>query len=188
MDEILKFISGSGEGSGSDDGSGSGSGSGDGWGWGSGIKISFAHSCPVTYIDGIPCIVRSAHSRWVKVSIIRTDDFVLKDAFVGRYETAIAHGKTIREAIEAAREKYFSGLDFDEQKERLLAEFAEKKTMTVKELYRWHGILTGSCEYGRSLFQSEHGLKDADELTLEQFVSLTKGSYGGDVIARLVKE
>ena len=113
---------------------------------------------------------------------------MLQDAFVGRYETAIAHGETIREAIEAAREKYFSKLDFDGQKERLLAEFAEKKTISVKELYRWHGILTGSCEYGRSLFQSEHGLSDDDELTLNEFVKLTKSSYGGDIIARLVEE
>jgi hypothetical protein len=112
----------------------------------------------------------------------------MKDAFVGRYETAIAHGKTIRKAIEAARNKYFSELDFDGQKERLLAEFEKKKKLSVKELYRWHGILTGSCEYGRSLFQDEHGLKDDDELSLDEFVKLTKDSYGGDIIARLVEE
>lgn len=166
----------------------SGSGSGSGEGRGLDIKISVANSFPVAYIDGIPCIVRSAHSKWAKVSVIRTDDFTLKDAFVGRYETAIAHGDTIRKAIDAAREKYFSMLDFNRQKKRLLAEFAENKRLSVKELYQWHGILTGSCEYGRSLFQEEHELSDDDELTLSEFVQLTKSSYGGDVIARLVEE
>jgi hypothetical protein len=59
--------------------------------------------------------------------------------------------------------------------------------MTVKELYDWHGLLTGSCRFGRSEFQKEHHLKDTDELTLEQFVALTQAAFGGAKIKELLK-
>ena len=100
-----------------------------------------------------------------------------------------AHGSTIREAIEDAMEKYYGNLDFldfDEAKEKLLAEFEEKGKLTVKELYQWHGILTGSCRFGRSEFQKQHNLKDDDLLSLEEFVKLTEDAFNGEKIRALM--
>jgi hypothetical protein len=68
-----------------------------------------------------------------------------------------------------------------------LKEFSKKEKMSVKELYDWHGLITGSCRFGRSAFQKEHHLKDSDELTLKQFVALTQDAFGGAKIKELLK-
>lgn len=163
-------------------GIGFGSGDGSGFGFGSRIKIKQFKGRKVYYVDGIPCIFKSVHENYASVEVIDVNSFELKKAFLGKFENCFAHGETIREAIEDARSKYYQSLDFDEVKEKLLAEFKEKGKLTVKELYNWHGILTGSCRFGRTQFQTEHNLKDDDLLTLEEFVELTKNAFGGDRI------
>lgn len=173
---------GDGNGTGNGDGNGNGSGNGDG----SGYKIKMFKGCKVYYVDNIPCVFKSVHSNFASVEIIDTTTFTTAKAFLGKFENCIAHGETIREAIEDARNKYYQSLDFEEVKEKLLAEFKSKNKLTVKELYNWHGILTGSCRFGRSQFQQEHNLKDDDLLSLEEFVKLTGSAFGGDKIKALV--
>ena len=196
--EIKKFLSGygygSGYGSGYGDGNGSGSGYGSGYGYGygygygsgdgsgSGIKIKQFKGRKVYYVDNIPCVFKSVHENYASVEVIDVNSLELKKAFIGKFENCFAHGETIRDAIEDARSKYYQSLDFEEVKEKLLADFKEKGKLTVKELYNWHGILTGSCRFGRTQFQTEHNLKDDDLLTLEEFVELTKNAFGGDRI------
>ena len=189
--------SGDGDGSGYVDGDGSvygggyGSGSGCGYvdvdGDGSDIRIQSYKGKSVYYVDNIPCVFKSVHNDWASVEIINNDDFTTQTAFLGKFENVIAHGDTIRDAITDAKTKYFSQFDFEKIKEMFLQEFSKKEKMTVKELYDWHGLLTGSCRFGRSQFQEEHGLKDTDELTLEQFVELTKDAFGGPKIKELLK-
>ena len=176
---------GNGDGSGNGYGSGNGSGNGYGSGNGSGNKIKMFKGCKVYYVDNIPCVFKSVHSNFASVEIINKD-FSTKKAFLGKFENCIAHGDTIRKAIEDARSKYYQSLDFEELKEKLLAEFKNKGKLTVKELYDWHGILTGSCRFGRSQFQAEHNLKDDDLLSLEEFVKLTGSAFGGDKINALI--
>ena len=179
------YGNGNGNGNESGIGNGYGSGYGSGYGDGDGIKIKQFKGNKVYYIDDIPCIFKSIHENYASVEVIDVDSFELKKAFIGKFENCFAHGETIRDAIEDARSKYYQSLDFDEVKEKLLAEFKEKGKLTVKELYNWHGIITGSCRFGRSQFQKEHNLKDDDLLTLEQFIELTKNAFGGDKIRNL---
>jgi len=181
--------SGSGYGGGYGDGFGFGDGSGYGGGYGDGndIRIQSYKGKAVYYVDNIPCVFKSVHNDWASVEIIDNKDFTTECAFLGKFENVIAHGDTIRDAITDAKTKYFSKLDFEKIKEMFLQEFSKKEKMTVKELYDWHGLLTGSCRFGRSQFQEEHGLKDTDELTLKQFVKLTKDAYGGERIKELIK-
>ena len=199
--EIKKFLYGNGDGSGYGNGDGNGNGSGNGSGYGDGngdgngsgsgsgdgnrYKIKMFKSCKVYYVDNIPCVFKSVHSNFASVEIINKD-FSTTKAFLGKFENCIAHGDTIRKAIEDARSKYYQSLDFEEVKEKLLAEFKNKGKLTVKELYDWHGILTGSCRFGRSQFQQEHNLKDDDLLSLEEFVKLTGSAFGGDKINALI--
>lgn len=176
---------GGGDGVGYGGGGGDGDGDGGGGGDGDGIKIKQFNGNKVYYVDNIPCIFKSVHENFASVEVIDVNSLKLKKAFIGKFETCFAHGETIRDAIEDARSKYYQSLDFDEAKGKLLAEFKEKGKLTVKELYNWHGILTGSCRFGRTQFQTEHNLKDGDVLTLEEFVELTKNAFGGDRILRL---
>ena len=176
-ERIRQFLSGSGYGSGYGDGSGDGDGD----------KLEFLADS--TYeIDGISCRFERIHKEWAKVTVISKADFSESLAFIAKYENCFAHGNTIRKAMQDAMEKYFSKLDSELVKERLIAEFKKKKSLTVAELYKWHGALTGSCCFGRSQFQTEHGLKDEDTLSLEEFVELCGNAYGGEKIKKLLAD
>ena len=53
----------------------------------------------------------------------------------------------------------------------------------VKELERWHMVLTSSCRKGRSDFAEAHNLNiEEDMLTIPEFFELVKGSWGSNVI------
>ena len=175
-----KFLSGSGNGYGNGDGYGSGSGDG----YGDGLKK--INGRKVFYVDGIPCQPVEVHNIWAKVKIINTKNFTLKECFLAKYHRSIAHGESVKDALRDAQEKYFSSLDFEDLKKKLLAEFSEKGALTVAELFKWHGLLTGSCTFGRQQFQEENDLKDSDKLTLKQFVKLTENAYGGEKIKELM--
>ena len=177
--EIKKFLYG--------DGGGFGDGSGDGSGDEDNICIESYKGNKVYYVDEIPCVFRRVHDNWAEVEIINNNDFTTKKAFIGKFENVFAHASTIREALTDAMTKYYSSLDFDTVKEKLLAEFEAKKRLTVKELYSWHGALTGSCRLGRDEFQKSHNLRDDDTLSLDEFISLTRNAFGGEKI-RLLKE
>ena len=193
--EIKKFLYGSGDGYGYGSGYGSGDGSGDGDGYGSGngygsgddICIESYKGSKVYYVDRIPCVFKRVHDNWAEVEVIDNADFTTQKAFVGKFENVFAHGSSIREALTDAMTKYYSNLDFDTVKEKLLAEFEAKKRLTVKELYSWHGVLTGSCRFGRDEFQKSHNLRDEDTLSLSEFISLTENAFGGGKV-RLLKE
>ena len=92
-----------------------------------------------------------------------------------------------RAAMEALRDKLFEDMPEEER----IAEFVKAhkwgKQYPSADYYDWHNRLTGSCEMGRSEFAAAHGYKlTADELlTVEEFIDLTEGSYGGDIIRRL---
>jgi hypothetical protein len=171
---------------------GTGNGSGNGFGGGNGNQVSIHYVVikqfkgnKVYYVDDIPCIFKSVHENYASVEVINILSLELTKAFIGKYKNYFAHGETIRDAIEDARSKYYQSLDFDEVKEKLLAEFKKKGKLTVKELYDWHGMLTGSCRFGRTQFQTAHNLKNTDLLTLEEFINLTKNEFGGDLIIKL---
>ena len=181
---IEKFLIGYGDGYGDGDGDSYGNGYGDGSG--ENISIQTFKGNKVYTIDDIPCYFVKVHDSYAEVRTIDKNSFEETRAFIGKYNGYFAHGNTIREAIEDAMKKCFSNLDFDEVKNKLLAEFKEKGKLTIRELYQWHGILTGSCRFGRSEFQKSHNLKDDDKLSLEEFVNLTKDAFNGDKIEALI--
>lgn len=160
----------------------SGYGNGDGNGYG----LKKINGRKVFHVDGIPCQPVEVHNVWAKVKIINTKDFTLKECFLAKYHGVIAHGESVKNALRDAQEKYFSSFDFEDLKKKLLEEFSEKGSLTVAELFKWHGLLTGSCTCGRQQFQKENDLKDSDKLTLKQFVELTRNAYGGEKIKELI--
>lgn len=167
-------------------GSGEGDAFGNGCGDGNKIIITIFKGHKVYTIDKIPCYFVKVHDNYAEVRIIDRHNFEETKAFIGKFNGRFAHGSTIREAIEDAREKYYSHLDFNEAKKQLLGEFEKKGKLTVKELYQWHGILTGSCRFGRSEFQKSHNLKDDDLLSLKEFVNLTEDAFNGEKIRALM--
>jgi hypothetical protein len=181
------YGSGSGYGYGSGDGSGSGDGDGFGDGSGSGEKIKKFNGKPVYYVDSIPCIFASVHDTWASVEVISKDDFSLSRAFIAKQDGFFAHGETIREAFKAVLEKVTENMDDDEKKRRFLEEFPEYETpYKTDAFFSWHHVVTGSCEFGRKQFAQEHDIDLGGEMTVKQFIDLTRNSYGGEKIAQLV--
>lgn len=57
---------------------------------------------------------------------------------------------------------------------------------TVSAFFDWHHRLTGSCNMGRQEFAKEHNIDiENGEMTVAEFIKLTRDSYGGEVIRTL---
>lgn len=196
------YNDGSGSGSGPDygsvDGDGDGSGSGDGSGYGyvdgsgsgSGFRsrdgiLSFCGQ-RVYQIDDVPTLVDHVHGGVAMGRILR-EDLTTESCYIVKQGSLFAHGETLRAAMEALRDKLFEDMPEEER----IAEFVKAhkwgKQYPSADYYDWHNRLTGSCDMGRSEFAKSHGyrLTDDELLTVEEFIDLTEGSYGGDIIRRL---
>ena len=169
---------GDGDGSGYGSGSGSGSGSGDGDGDGYGIKEFAGHK--VYDIDSVWTLIYAVKGDVAKGATLQKD-MSLKDCWIARRGNFFSHGDTLHEAVEAVEAKWRENRPLDER----IVEFVKTHPALDEEygdLFDWHHILTGSCEFGRRQWCEEHGYKPTDSITLRTFLTETVGDYGGDVI------
>ena len=175
---------GSGYGRGYGFGSGASEGRGSGCGDGSGIK-SFCGQ-KVYQIDDVPTLIDHVHGDAAKGRILR-EDLTTENCYIVKRGNLFAHGKTLRAAMDALRDKLFEDMPEEER----IAEFVKAhewgKLYPSADYYNWHHRLTGSCDMGRSEFAKRHGyrLTDNELLTVEDFIQLTENSYGGSVIRKL---
>ena len=181
--------SGSGYGYGSGSGYGSGDGDGDGSGYGDGsyTDIIMFNAEKIYWIDGVPTIIKKIKKQIAKGFILKAD-LTLQPCYVAKVDNRYAHGNTIREAVKQAREKTFELLPVDDR----IKKFWECHNLTdrypAKDLYEWHHILTGSCEMGRNQFVKEKGVDlEMDTFTVDEFVTMCKDRYGGEIIKKLIK-
>ncbi len=188
------YVSGSGYGYGSGCGPGYGYGygdgfdSGDGDGYGYGYDNGVVSFCgqKIYQIDDVPTLIDHVHGNAAKGRILR-DDLSTEDCYIAKQGSLFAHGKTLRAATDALRDKLFEDMPEEER----IAEFVKAhewgKQYPSADYYDWHHRLTGSCDMGRSEFAKRHGysLTDDELLTVEEFIKLTENSYGGSVIRKL---
>ena len=178
------FGDGFGYGSGSGDGDGDGDGSGYGDGSGSGVKEFTGHK--VYDIDSVPTLIFAVKGDVAKGATLKKD-MSLKDCWIAKRGNFFAHGDTLHAAVEAVEAKWRENRPLDER----IAEFVKTHPALDEEygdLFDWHHILTGSCEFGRRQWCEEHGYKPTDSITLRTFLTETAGDYGGDVIRQVAKE
>ena len=182
--KILEFIS-----SGSGDGYGYGSGSGDGYGYGSGSGdgLKSISGKKVYMVDDIATTISRIHGNTAKGTIVNNDltetpCYIVKE---GKY---FAHGKTLAEANAALQDKLFDKM----LAEKRIAAFwdCHKKGVKypTKDFFEWHHKLTGSCLMGRRQFAKDHGVDLDGEMTVDDFIALTKNAFGGDIIKRLEED
>lgn len=184
LDEKIKaflFVgSGSGDGSGYGYSSGSGSGSGDG----DGIK-SFNREL-VYQIDGVNTLIRSVRGNTAHGAIVN-NDLTTTLCYIVKQGDIFAHGETLREAMEALRDKLFEDMPEEERIDTFLRETDREKAYPTQHFYDWHHRLTGSCDMGRKRFARDHGVDlEHGVMTLTEFLKLTKDAYGGDVIRKVI--
>ena len=179
----------SGEGLG--DGKADGYGSYDGYGYGYGYydassNIEYFNFQKIYIIDGIGTLIDSVHGNFAKGHILNSDLTTLS-CFIAKCGNFFAHGKTLKQAMSDAQEKYNANKPLEER----ILEFNKKypdrdKKIPASELFSWHHILTGSCLMGRKYFCEQHNLDYVNgEYTVNEFIAITKYAYGGDIIEKL---
>ena len=173
-------------------GAGNGSNEGDGYGYGfdewDGYGYGVASFCgqKVYKIDNVPTLIDHVHGNAAKGRIL-LDDLTTDDCYIVKQGIFFAHGKTLREAMDALRDKLFEDMPEEER----IAEFVKAhewgKQYPSADYYDWHHRLTGSCDIGWAEFAKRHGYKlTHDELlAVDEFIRLTESSYGGSVIKKL---
>ena len=177
---------GSGYGSGDGSGYGSGDGSGDGSGYGYGDGIKSFNGELVYRIDGVNTLIRSVRGNTAHGAIVN-NDLTLIPCYIVKQDNVFAHGETLREAMEALRDKLFEDMPEDDRIEMFLSETDRGKTYPTQYFYDWHHRLTGSCDMGRKQFARDHGVDlEHGMMTLTEFLELTKDAYGGDVIRKVI--
>ena len=181
------YSNGNGSGNGYSNGYGYDDGSGDGSGYGDGYSdVKALNGLHVYMIDNMPTLVTSLHNNIAQGYILRRD-LTLKPCYIAKINQYYAHGKTAKKAVAAVRSKY----NINKPLEERLAEFNKaypdrEKPVPAKELYNWHHILTGSCEFGRQEFCKDHKINiNTDLLTVNEFIALTVNEYGGNIIKQL---
>ena len=175
---------GSGYGSGYGSGSGDGDGSGDGYGSGYGIK-RFNREM-VYQIDGINTLIRSVRGNTAHGEIVN-NDLTIAPCYIVKQDGFFAHGETLREAMEALRDKLFEDMPEDKRIDTFLRETDREKAYPTQYFYDWHHRLTGSCDMGRKRFARDHGVDlEHGMMMLTEFLELTKDAYGGDVIRKVI--
>lgn len=168
-------------------GAGDGDGYGSGGGYGGGIKEYDGK--PVYIIDDVPTILTNVHGDIAEGYVVR-EDLTLAPCFVARSGDFFSHGVTEREALLDARAKYEYNLSEEDRIKLFMEKYPSLGSIAAcSDLFRWHHTLTGSCTMGRREFVAAHGIDvEKDSMTVGNFIALTRGSFGGDVIKRLEEE
>lgn len=182
------FGEGSGEGSGSGFGFGDGYSYGDGYGYGEGYGygIKTFDGKTIYHVDGMQTIITAVIGNFAK-GFTLGEDLQLTPCFIAKGNNVFAHGATLEAARAALLEKMFDDMTEDERIKAFWQELESGVKYPAKLFYDWHHRLTGSCEFGRNEFARQHGIDiDNDEMTVEEFVELTKNDYGGGIIKRLL--
>lgn len=118
--------------------------------------------------------------------IILQDDLTIKPCYIAKIDGYCAHGETLRDAYNDATSKALSNKPVEDRISEFLAYCNGKDKLLAKELFAWHGVLTGSCKLGRAEFCRSHNIDlQRDSFTLAEFISLTKDSYGGEIIRQI---
>ena len=193
------YICGDGVGNGSDSGYGYGYGYGSGSGngdcnesvEGSGVSVMNIKTFKghiVDYIDCVPTIITNIHNN-VAIGFIIGFDMTLMPCYVAKAGNSFAHGKTLKDAVKDAEAKEMGEMPIEERIEKFIEVFGSLDSEhTGKEFYDWHHILTGSCRMGRDKFCKENRIDLEKKYSVKYFLNITKNSYGGDIIKRIINE
>ena len=170
-------------------------GSGDGYCYGSGygdgygdlLSIKKVGNDNIYNIDGVPTAIDHIKGNVAQGRILQAD-MTWKPCYVVRIGNSFAHGETIHDAQRDAMQKHMSNAPEEERLKMFTDKFPTIDTIvTAKELFDWHNILTGSCMMGRKQWCHDKGIDvDTQSFTVKEFVRLTKDSFGGNTIKKLI--
>lgn len=181
---------GSGSGNGNDFGNGSGCGLGNVHGYGDiNTRFKSYNGHKVYFIDGITTIIYSVHDNIAQGAIV-SNDLTLTRCYLAKVDDCIAHGDTPHSAYRDAMAKALNRKPIEDRITEFINKYPDfKKKIPATELFVWHNILTGSCEFGRKEFARAHNINlETDKFSPQEFIAKTKNSYGGENIKLLAKK
>ena len=181
---FLSKSSGDGYGYGYGYGSGYGYGYGDGYGSGDGSGLITFAGRRVYYIDGFPTLINKIHGNLAKGFII-TKELILKPCYIAKGNDLFAHGATFKEAYDALQEKVLANLDPEERIDRFIQQFSTDKKYPAQDFFKWHNVLTGSCEFGRKEFVRQNNIDMTAKYSVREFIDITRDAFGGEIITQL---
>lgn len=151
---------------------------------GSGSGIKNINNQEVYDIDGIQTIITHIKNNIAKGFILKTN-LTLELCYIVKQQNYFAHGETLKQALEDMQKKIFDDMDIEDKINLFFEKFNKTDKYKGSEFYEWHNKLTGSCDMGRKSFVSDKNINLEDEFTVEEFIKLTKNSYGSSVIEKL---
>lgn len=175
-----------GDGYGYDDGYDDGYSNGYGYGNDNG-GIKSINGQTIYLIDSTRTIITHIHGNIAKGYIVVSNAY-LKPCYIVKGNGYFAHGETLNMAREALEQKIITNLDTEAKIEMFCDKFRLGIKYPARDFYDWHNTLTGSCVMGRNAFAANRGIDvDTAKYTVEEFIELTKDSFGGDVICQLAE-
>ena len=137
-------------------------------------------------IDGVRTLIDEVKGNFAKGHIIRSD-LTLEPCWIAKVGGCFAHGKDIHSAHMDALAKHQRSMPLEERLDSFIKEHPDMDARyDGMDLFKWHNILTGSCEMGRRSFCKDHSIDpEKDSFTVEAFIRLTCNAYGGEVIRQL---
>ena len=159
---------------------------GSGSGYGDGFKLG---KDMVYNIDDVPTVIKSIKGNVARGYIVN-DDLTMNKTYVVKDEKNkyFAHGKTIKKAAEALQNKIIADMDTEELIDMFLCEVDINKQYPASYFFNWHGKLTGSCLQGRESFVKNKRIDLTKNMTLGEFLEITKHEYGGEIIEQIIEK
>ena len=138
-------------------------------------------------IDGVKTLIDEVNGNFAKGHILK-GDLTLEPCWIAKVGGQFAHGKDIHAAHTDAIAKHQRRMPLEERIEAFINEHPSlDEIYPCKDLFRWHNVLTGSCELGRRQFCQDHAIDLDGAYSVRYFLDVTKTAYGGDVIKKLIE-
>ena len=141
----------------------------------------------VHYIDGMPTVIHHVHGDIASGYTIN-NDLTTTECYIAKGHGLFAHGKTAREAANELERKIIGGMDTEGKVAEFIKKFDKDGTYPTRDFYDWHGILTGSCTFGRDSFARDHHVDLDGKMTTKEFLRLTKDAFGSDIIRSVIEK
>lgn len=140
----------------------------------------------VKVIDGLSTVITST-KEGISKGYVLNNDFSTTETYVATVSGYIAHGRTVKAAIKAAKNKAESNLSVEDRVHNFIQKFPKyKKKYPAKSLYKWHHKLTLSCEFGRDRFCKENSIDlENDKFTIKEFIEKVENAYASSTIKLL---
>ena len=137
-------------------------------------------------IDGVKTLIEDVRGNFAKGWIVG-GDLTLSRCWIARVGDFFAHGKDIHMAHIEALNKHLCDMSEEERIDSFVKAHPDMDcSYSGMDLFKWHNILTGSCEMGRKAFCADKGIDpETASFTVEEFIRLTCNSYGSSIIRQL---